>query len=109
MARIPLKDVGSKLGQSAVLALQRALKGIKLQVTQSEGWPRAVVTIGGIGVKELNPSTLESLCQSGLYFCGEVLDVDGDTGGFNLQIAYSTGALAGQSAGKRCVPAEHSN
>ena len=108
-ARIPLKNVGSKLGQSAVLALQRALKGIKLQITQSEGWPRAVVTLGGIGAKELNPSTLESLCQPGLYFCGEVLDVDGDTGGFNLQIAYSTGALAGQSAGKRCVPAEHSN
>ena len=59
-----------------------------------------IVTTGGIDVSELNPSTMESLKVSGLYFCGEVIDVDGPTGGYNLQIAFSTGNLAGMSASK---------
>ena len=60
----------------------------------------AVITRGGVQVKEVNPSTLESRLLPGLYFAGEVLDVDALTGGFNLQIAFSTGALAGASAAK---------
>lgn len=59
-----------------------------------------IVTTGGIDVSELNPSTMESRNVSGLYFCGEVIDVDGPTGGYNLQIAFSTGHLAGMSASK---------
>lgn len=59
----------------------------------------AIITRGGVNVKEVNPSTLESKLQPGLFFAGEVLDVDGFTGGYNLQIAFSTGFLAGQSAG----------
>ena len=59
-----------------------------------------IVTTGGVDVSELNPSTMESRKISGLYFCGEVIDVDGPTGGFNLQIAFSTGYLAGMSASK---------
>ena len=60
----------------------------------------AIVTAGGVNIKEIIPQTMESkLCQ-GLYFAGEVLDLDGRTGGFNLQIAFSTGFVAGQSAGK---------
>jgi predicted Rossmann fold flavoprotein len=58
----------------------------------------AIVTKGGISVKEVNPKTMESKLCSGLYFAGEVLDVDAYTGGYNLQIAFSTGALAGTSA-----------
>jgi len=57
------------------------------------------VTGGGVSVKEINPSTLESKIIRGLYFAGEVIDVDALTGGFNLQIAFSTGYLSGSSAG----------
>ena len=59
----------------------------------------AIVTKGGVSVKEINPKTMESKLVSGLYFAGEVLDVDAYTGGFNLQIAFSTGALAGDASG----------
>ena len=57
----------------------------------------AVITRGGVSVKEVKPSTLESKIVSGLFLAGEILDVDAFTGGFNLQIAWSTGALAGGS------------
>ena len=57
----------------------------------------AIITSGGVSVKEINPSTMESKIIPGLYFCGEIIDVDALTGGFNLQIAYSTGYLAGSN------------
>ena len=57
----------------------------------------AIITRGGISVKEINPATMESKLVKGLYFAGEVIDVDAFTGGFNLQIAFSTGFLAGQN------------
>ena len=59
----------------------------------------AIITKGGVKVKEIDPSTMESKCTRHLYFCGEVLDLDAMTGGYNLQIAWSTGYLAGNSAG----------
>ena len=58
----------------------------------------AIVTSGGIEIKEINPKTMESKLVRGLYFAGEIIDVDAYTGGFNLQIAFSTGHLAGKSA-----------
>ena len=58
----------------------------------------AIITSGGVKVKEINPSTMESKLVDSLYFAGELIDVDALTGGYNLQIAYSTGYLAGQSA-----------
>ena len=58
----------------------------------------AIVTRGGVSVKEITPATMESKLVGGLYFAGEVIDVDAHTGGYNLQIAWSTGALAGQCA-----------
>ena len=60
----------------------------------------AIVTRGGVSVKEINPSTMESKKVGGLYFAGEMIDVDAHTGGYNLQIAFATGALAGKSAAK---------
>ncbi len=63
-------------------------------------WREAIITRGGISVKEVNPSTMESKLVPGLYLCGEMLDVDGLTGGYNLQIAWSTGHLAGSSVGE---------
>ena len=73
-----------------------ALKGVTLTVKRARPLSEAIITRGGIQVKEIKPSTLESKLVKGLYFAGEVLDVDGYTGGFNLQIALSTGVLAGQ-------------
>ena len=64
------------------------------------GYERAVVTAGGVCVDEVLPKTMESRIVPGLYFCGEVLDIDADTGGYNLQLAFCTGALAGLNAFK---------
>lgn len=72
-------------------------KRLSMRVKGLRGFDEAVITQGGVKVKEINPSTMESKCVKGLYFAGEVLDVDALTGGFNLQIAWSTGYLAGKS------------
>lgn len=74
------------------------LKGLELTVLGTRGFAEAIITQGGVNVKEINPSTMESKLVKGLYFAGEVLDLDALTGGFNLQIAWSTGYLAGVSA-----------
>jgi len=78
-------------------ALCAILKALPLTVDGTRGVEEAIITRGGVNVKEINPSTMESRLVPGLYFAGEVLDVDAYTGGFNLQIAYSTGILAGRS------------
>lgn len=79
-------------------ALAELIKGLKLTVTGKRPIDEAIVTAGGVSVKEINPSTMESKLISGLFFAGEVIDVDAYTGGYNLQIAFSTGALAGENA-----------
>jgi predicted flavoprotein YhiN len=58
----------------------------------------AIVTAGGVSLKEIDPRTMASRIVKGLYFCGEVMDIDADTGGYNLQAAFSTGYLAGEQA-----------
>lgn len=75
--------------------LLELIKNLKINITDTNGYNEAVVTRGGISVDEIDPSTMESKIVSGLYFAGEVIDVDSFTGGFNLQIAFSTGYLAG--------------
>lgn len=77
--------------------LVRLLKHLPLTVKRTRSFPEAVVTAGGVSTKEIDPRTMESKVVSGLYFTGEVIDVDGYTGGFNLQIAWSTGYVAGES------------
>ena len=77
-----------------------ALKSWKFPISGYKGYERAVVTAGGVNLKEVVPKTMASRLRPGLFFCGEVLDLDGDTGGYNLQIAFSTGAAAGASAAK---------
>lgn len=77
-------------------ALVDILKNFDFEITGTRPIDEAIVTRGGVKVSEVNPKTMESKLLSGLYFCGEVLDVDAYTGGFNLQIAFSTGYLAGQ-------------
>lgn len=75
--------------------LTELIKDIKFDITGFCPPEQAIVTSGGISVKEINPSTMESKLVSGLFFAGEIIDVDALTGGFNLQIAFSTGRLAG--------------
>ena len=74
------------------------IKNLPLTVTGTRSFREAIITQGGVSVKEINPSTMESKKVKGLFFAGEVLDLDAVTGGFNLQIAWSTGYLAGVSA-----------
>ncbi len=74
------------------------LKNVRLSITDHRPLADGMVTSGGINVKEINPQTMESLLIKGLYFAGEVIDIDAETGGFNLQAAFSTGWLAGRSA-----------
>jgi predicted Rossmann fold flavoprotein len=77
--------------------LVELLKGLTLEICGSRPISEAIVTAGGINTDEINPSTMESKLIKGLYFAGEIIDVDGYTGGFNLTIAFSTGYLAGSS------------
>ena len=80
--------------------LIECIKNLPLSVKGTRGFEEAIITRGGIAVKDVNPSTMESKKVKGLYFAGEVLDLDALTGGYNLQIAWSTGYLAGESAAK---------
>ena len=84
-------------------SLAERLKALPLPVRGCRPIEEAIVTRGGVSVREVNPGTMESRLISGLYFAGEVLDVDAHTGGYNLQIAFSTGALAGRSAAERAL------
>lgn len=79
------------------LNLVKLLKNFEVRIDGFRPVDEAIVTAGGINVKEINPKTMESKIISGLYFAGEIIDVDAYTGGFNLQIAYSTGFTAGQN------------
>ena len=78
--------------------LGHTIKYMPFSIIGLRSWDEAIVTKGGVSVKEIDPGTMESKLTGGLYFAGEVLDLDALTGGFNLQIAWSTGYLAGLSA-----------
>jgi hypothetical protein len=74
------------------------LKDWRLTLRRARPLEEAIVTAGGVAVKEIYPSTMESRIVRGLHFCGEVMDIDGKTGGYNLQAAFSTGWAAGEAA-----------
>ena len=76
------------------------IKNLKMYVKGVRGFEEAIITQGGVKVKEINPATMESKLVKGLYFAGEIMDVDALTGGYNLQIAWSTGYLAGLSTAR---------
>ncbi|MCW5203157.1 NAD(P)/FAD-dependent oxidoreductase [Desulfobulbus sp. US4] len=78
------------------------LKNIPFQVTGYHGFKEAIITCGGVALKEVDPRTMASKCCPGLYLAGELLDLQADTGGYNLQAAFSTGWLAGRSAAEYC-------
>ena len=79
-------------------ALAETLKSLRMTFRAFRPIEEAIVTSGGVSTRDIDPSTMESKRVKGLYFAGEVIDVDGYTGGYNLQAAFSTGYLAGMSA-----------
>lgn len=90
----PLKKV-NEITKEERQKLLKTLKSFKISISGTRPIEEAIITSGGINVKEINPKTMESKIIEGLYFAGEVIDVDCYTGGFNLQVAWSTGFLAG--------------
>lgn len=95
----PTKPV-NQLSGTEKKGLVNLLKDFRFEVIGYRGWNEAIVTAGGISIKDINPKSMESKLIKNLYFAGEVIDVDGNTGGYNLQIAFSTGWLAGESSAK---------
>ncbi|MDD2383046.1 MAG: NAD(P)/FAD-dependent oxidoreductase [Sulfurospirillaceae bacterium] len=91
----------SMLGMKEIKKLAYALKHISLHVNDTKGFGSAEVTAGGVDVREINPESFESKIVKNLYFSGEVLDVDGDCGGYNLHFAWASGFVAGNAIGKR--------
>ena len=98
MAHIKPSEKANQITKEMRKALIDVIKGIKLTVMDFNDISEAIVTSGGVKISEINPKTMESKICKGLYFAGEVIDCDGYTGGFNLQIAFSTGQLAGKSS-----------
>ena len=76
------------------------LKELRFEVMGHGGWEEAIVTAGGVSLKEIDPRTMASKKVGHLHFAGEVVDLDANTGGYNLQIAFSTGWLAGEAAAR---------
>ena len=93
----------SSLGEPGILALAAVLKRWSFEVTGVDSWKDAQVTAGGVDVADVFPETLESRLAPGLFFAGEILDIDGDCGGFNLQWAWSSGHVAGAAAAARAL------
>lgn len=99
-AGIKHKQTVAELTHDEISAIVKAVKAFEIRLTEPMGMENAQVTAGGVQTREFDPETMESRLVPGLYACGEVLDVDGDCGGYNLQWAWSSGCLAGRSAGK---------
>ena len=98
MSGIPAEKPGSQISGEERERLLGLLKSLRFNIKSPLPMSAAMVTAGGVSLKEIDPRTMASRLVKGLYFCGEVMDIDADTGGFNLQAAFSTGYLAGESA-----------
>jgi predicted Rossmann fold flavoprotein len=99
---IPLDAYAGEISKEQRASIIKRIKAISFGITRLRSFREAMVTGGGVDTKEINPSTMESKLFKGLFFAGEVIDVEGYTGGFNLQIAFSTG----YTAGKECIKGE---
>ena len=97
LSAIPAEKPVNQITKEERRRLVGLLKGLEITITGSRPISEAIVTAGGVCTDEINPSTMESKLVGGLFFAGEVIDVDAYTGGFNLTIAFSTGCLAGMS------------
>ena len=96
-AGIPAVKSVNSVTKEERLRLAQILKAVPLKLRSLRGFEEAIITSGGVDLSEINPKTMESKKMKGIRFCGEVLDVDAFTGGFNMQIAFSTGFAAGNS------------
>ncbi len=97
MLNIPEDKQLSQVSSDERKRLRVLLKEFRFEATGYGSYARAIVTVGGVRIKEINPKTMESRLVKNLYFAGEVIDVDADTGGYNLQAAFSTGWVAGRA------------
>ncbi|MBF0494071.1 MAG: NAD(P)/FAD-dependent oxidoreductase [Candidatus Omnitrophica bacterium] len=97
-AGIDLEKRSNQLSSREKILLSEMIKDFRLTITRTAHIKEGMVTRGGVSLKEIDPRTMASRLVKGLYFAGEVIDIDGETGGFNLQAAFSTGYLAGLSA-----------
>jgi predicted Rossmann fold flavoprotein len=95
---IPGDKKGNQITAEERSRLRSLLTDWRMTIFSHRPIEEAIVTAGGVSLKEVNPKTLESKIVPGLFFCGEVLDIQGKTGGYNLQAAFSTGWVAGESA-----------
>lgn len=98
MTGIPPDKRGHQIAAEEREQLQRLLKSLRFNIKTPLPLASAMVTAGGVSLKEIDPRTMASRLVKGLYFCGEVMDIDAETGGYNLQAAFSTGYVAGESA-----------
>ncbi len=99
LSKIPQDKKASQLATKERKDLIMLFKGLKFDVANTVSFEKAQITRGGVSTKEIDPKTMKSKKVQGLYFAGEMIDIDGSCGGFNLQAAFSTGYLAGLSAG----------
>jgi predicted flavoprotein YhiN len=97
---IPPEKPAHQINAEEKETISQQLKSLRFNIKSSLPLASAMVTAGGVSLKEIDPYTMESRLVKGLYFCGEVMDIDADTGGFNLQAAFSTGWVAGEEAAK---------
>ncbi|GKV64761.1 MULTISPECIES: NAD(P)/FAD-dependent oxidoreductase [unclassified Sporosarcina] len=93
-------EIGADISREAIRGLARLLKNFPVHITGTQPIEKAFVTGGGVSVKEIEPKTMASRKKTGLFFCGEILDIHGYTGGYNITAALVTGRLAGMNAGK---------
>jgi len=95
LSHIPPEKPVHQVSRNERKALVELLKNLTLEIKKLRPLKEAIITSGGVAVEEINPYTMESKIVKGLFFAGEVIDVNAYTGGFNLQIAFSTGYVAG--------------
>ena len=95
---IPFYKKVNQISAAERAKLVQTFKGLKFLFSRLDDIEHAIVTAGGVDVKQIDPSTMQSRLCKGLYFAGELIDIDAYTGGFNIQIALSTGYVAGKSA-----------
>ena len=93
-----IKRLAVNLSVQEIEKISTILTNWQFKITGTKGWPSAQVTAGGVATNEINQNTMESTIVKGLFFAGEILDIDGQCGGFNLQWAWSSGFVAGQNA-----------
>lgn len=101
LSKIPGDKKGNQITAEERSRLKTLLTDLQITITGPRPLEEAIVTSGGVSLREVNPATLESRIVSGLYLSGEVLDIQGKTGGYNLQAAFSTGWVAGESAARK--------